>query len=463
MMPKLLIALFLLPVLAAGQTRLLDQYINAEAKVGGFNGSVLVAKQGKIIYQKTIGFRDPEQKHALNVQSVFELASISKQFTATGILQLKEAGKLALSDTLRQYFPELPYNGITIEMLLTHTSGLPAYEDEMEKGWDRHQIAFNKDMIAYLAAHKPPLHFKPGTKFEYSNTGYAILASILENVSGQTYADYLAQHVFTPLKMTSSRVYNTRRSKHDIIANYAYGFQYDKASGKYLMADSVKSNDYVYYLDGIVGDGTVNSNTGDLLKWQNALNSHALLSKADQDAMLSPHSLMDTSAKTYYGYGVMVGHDNIVGDFITHSGGWPGYVNNLAYFKADDLTVIVLSNNESNSPSIGTALAYLAMGKTIVMPYAHKPAKTDPKILASFVGKYSNSRAIEIVMRDGKLYRHLPGASDARDVELVPESNHKVYYNDHTDRQLEFETGADGKVNRCWVISYGVKAELKVL
>lgn len=462
-MPKLLALLLFLPALSFAQKSPFDQYLGAEHKVANFNGSVLVAKHGAVIYQKALGYRDPDYKQLLNPQSVFELASISKQFTATGILQLKEAGKLKLSDTLRQYFPELPYNGITIEMLLTHNSGLPAYEDEMEKSWDRHKIAFNQDMISFLAAQKPPLHFKPGTKFEYSNTGYAILASILEKVSGQTYADYLAQHIFTPLKMTSSRVYNTRRSVHDTIANYAYGFAFDKESGKNLMADSIKANDFVYYLDGIVGDGTVNANTGDLLKWQNALNNHTLLNAADQEAMLSPHSLMDTAAKTSYGYGVMLGHDKTVGDFITHSGGWPGYVNNLAYFKTDDLTIVVLSNNESNSPSISTALAYLVMGKPIVMPYVHKPAKVDPKILAGFVGKYASPRVIEVVMRDGKLYRHLPGAADKNDVELIPESNHKVYYNDHSDRQLVFETDANGKVSRCWVVNYGVRAELKIL
>ena len=255
----------------------LDEYLSGQAKHYRFNGNVLVAENGKIIFQKSYGFADFDTKRLLNDSSVFELASVSKQFTATGILLLKDKGKLKLTDSLRQYFPELPYSGITIWHMLTHTSGLPDYEEAMNEKWDRKKIAFNNDMIAFLAKEKLPVLFAPGTKWTYSNTAYAILASIVEKVSGQTFADFLAANIFQPLDMKHSRIYNTRRSLKDTIANYAYGFVYNDSLKKYFIPDSVADLKFVIYLDGIQGDGCVNSTTDDLLKWDRAVKNHTLL------------------------------------------------------------------------------------------------------------------------------------------------------------------------------------------
>lgn len=204
----------------------LDKYLSAQAKHFHFNGNVLVAEKGKVVLQKSYGYANFDTQRSLNDSSVFELASVSKQFTATAILMLKDRGKLKLTDSLRHYFPELPYHDITIYQMLTHTSGLPDYEGAMNEKWDRSKIAFNRDMIAFLAKEQLPLLFAPGTRWEYSNTAYAILASIIEKVSGQSFHDFMAQHIFKPLGMTHSRIYNTRRSLKDTIPNYAYGFIY---------------------------------------------------------------------------------------------------------------------------------------------------------------------------------------------------------------------------------------------
>lgn len=434
-----------------------DEFLDGQAKHFNFNGNVLIAEKGKIVFQKSYGFANYDTKRLLNDSSVFELASVSKQFTAMSILLLMEKGKLKLTDSLRQYFPELPYSGITIRHMLTHTSGLPDYESKMNEKWDRSKIAFNKDMIAFLATEKIPVNFQPGTRWEYSNTAFALLATIVEKVSGQTFTQFLAENIFTPLGMLHSRIYNTRRSLKDTIANYAYGYAYDDSLKKYFLPDSLADLNFVFYLDGIQGDGVVNSTTADLLKWDRALKNHTLLSEAIQNEMLKGQELMDTINKSFYGYGVMVGK-NEAGNFIAHSGGWPGYITFLTRYVDTDRTIIVLSNNSSNSPVIATTLEKMMLGKPIVMPYQHKEIAMDSTAIDQFTGKYEGAVKIKLERRGTKLFRVMP---NGQSLELKPESATKFFYSDDSDRQLEFEQSEKSKIKNTWLISFGVKTEFK--
>lgn len=344
----------------------IEEYLQAQVKVNQFNGNVLVAKNGEIVYQKAFGYANYDTKKMLSLHSVFNLASVTKQFTAMGILLLKEKGKLNLSDSLRKFLPELPYHNITIHHLLTHTSGLPDYMSVLGPKWNHKKVAFNSDMIRFLAAEKPPIHFKPGQKYEYSNTGFALLASIIEKVSGQTFAVYMAQNIFTPLQMTQTRVYNTRRAAKEIVPNYAYGFVYVPDLKRYVSADSLPELDFVHYLDGIQGQGRINSTVGDLFKWNRALKNHTLVSEATQREMLSPQVLSDTLSKGYYGYGVGVRKSG-KGNVISHTGSWPGYSTVMIHYEEEDVTVIVLSNNVSKSNAIGNDLSAIAFGKSIAV------------------------------------------------------------------------------------------------
>ena len=192
-MRKILLLLFV-PVFATAQkdhAKLLQEYMTGQNKYFQFNGAILVAEKGKPIYQQSLGYADYNTKRMLNDSSVFELASVSKQFTAMGIMILKEKGLLGYEDNIRKYFPQLPYDNVTVRNLLTHTSGIPSYELQFEKNWDHKKIAFNKDIIDMLSQRKDTLFFKPGTKWRYSNTGYALLASIIEKVSGVSYNDFM--------------------------------------------------------------------------------------------------------------------------------------------------------------------------------------------------------------------------------------------------------------------------------
>ena len=431
----------------------LDEYLTGQSTYYRFNGNILVAENGKIVFQKSYGYADFDTRRALNDSSVFELASVSKQFTATAILLLKDKGKLKLTDSLRQYFPELPYPGISIYQMLTHTSGLPDYEEAMNQKWDHSKIAFNNDMIAFLAKEKLPVLFAPGTKWMYSNTAYAILASLTEKVSGQSFPEFMAQNIFQPLQMNHTRIYNTRRSVKDTIANYAYGFVYNDSLKKHLLPDSLADLKFVIYLDGIQGDGVVNSTTADLLKWDRAVKDHTLLSEATQKEMLKEQAMVDTAKRSHYGFGVFMEKTDL-GYVISHSGGWPGYTTFLARNVDKDQTYIVLSNNSSPSPAISTALQHILNGRPVVMPYQHKEITMDSASLQQFAGKYKATSEISIERSGNKLFRVSPNGYK---IELKPESPTKLFYTDGSDRQIEFEIDANKNISKTWLINYGVK------
>ena len=431
----------------------LDAYMQAAFKTG-FNGNVLVAKKGRIIYQQAFGFRNFDTKISLDNQSVFTMCSVSKQFTAMAIMLLSEAHKLMLNDTLRQYLPELPYQHITIANMLDHTSGLPDYQLLMVHNWDHNQIANNTDLIKMLAAKRPLVFFKPGEKYRYSNTGYVLLASIIEKVSGQSYQDFITDHIFKPLGMRSSAIY-AQPNDHPAgrIADYADGFMYSDSLKKYVPAVNVYP--LVRYLAGIDGDAGVSTTTGDLLKWDRAINHYMLLTKKDQDDMLAPHTLIDTARKLYYGYGIETG-ENELGSFIMHEGIWPGYRTCLTRYVGPDITIIIFSNNESNAVGVSRALGFIISGREVIPPYLHKEMKLQAEELSRYTGTYLSPAPVELISRSGKLYRHRDGTPD---IELKPESRTKFFYADASDRQVEFVV-VNGKVVKAYLIANGIRSEL---
>ena len=459
-----LIAFVLFPFALAAQNsyqQKLQQFMTGQHDYFRFNGNAMVIKNGKIIYQQSLGYADYDTKSLLNDSSVFELASVSKQFTAMGIMICKERGLLSYSDNIKKFFPGLPYDNITVRNLLTHTSGLPAYEDQFEKNWDHKKIAFNKDIIDMLQKLHDTLFFKPGTGWKYSNTGYALLASIIEKVSGTSYNDFMAKNIFQPLGMTHTFVYNTRRSTGKIPTNYALGFVYADSLKQYVLPDKLPKYDYVYYLDGIVGDGCVNTTTGDLYKWDQALYGNKLVSKISLDEMLSP--LVQTSARdssNFYGFGVSVQPKSENGKIISHTGGWPGYATDITRMVDSNETIILLSNNGTSPGVLVAGLESILTGEPLLMPYEHKEVKIDPSIIDRYVGKYSAFMTLVFIKKDGKLYRHRDGTPD---IELKPESDTKFFYADGTDRQIEFEVDQSGKVTKAWFINSGQKGELKKL
>lgn len=436
----------------------LDTFLNGQHDLFNFNGNVLIAEKGKIVYQKSFGYADYDSKEMLNDSSVFNLASVNKQFTAMGILILMENGGLKLTDSLRHFFPELPYNGITIHQLLTHTSGLPDYLRNLIPRRDFTKVVFNNDMIAFLVNEKPSVYFAPGEKFDYSNTGYVLLGSIIEKVSGKPYSDFLAENIFRPLGMSHTHVYKIIGSSEKKISGYANGFEFSDSLNKYTLPESLPDYKWLCNLDGTTGNKGVSTTTGDLFKWDRALRENILLSEEMIRKMDSPYSLVDTLNKTFYGYGVMVGKDEL-GTFIMHGGAAPGIRNYFINYTDQDRTIIVLSNNHSSSRDIANSLSRIIYGQNVLMPYKHIKKNIDQTFLDNFNGTFKiNGTTNKFIREKTHLYRYSSGL--ARGVEYLPESETKVYSTDGLDIQFEIEKMTNGEA-RFYQILYGVKQELK--
>lgn len=308
-----------------------------------FSGCILVTDGAEVLYKTCLGYADVDNQSVNNEQTMFLLASCSKQFTAVAIMQLLEQGKLKLDDDVQSILPQFPYVGITIEHLLTHTSGLPDYFPLLSNHWDKTKYATNADVLKLLNEYKPRLLFNVNEHFNYSNTGYVILSLVIEKISGMSYGDYLAKHVFEPLKMNRTSVYH-RRAQGDTLANYAKGYLYSKKHKRYMFPDSLERYQYTTYMDKITGDDGVSSCLPDLKIWNEALQQRLLINETSTQLIYSKHILNDGSESSY-GYGFMLRKGDGIEDVYYHTGGWPGYSTMILRFAERDESIIVLSNN----------------------------------------------------------------------------------------------------------------------
>lgn len=324
------------------KTKRIDSLFTAMNSNNEFNGVVLFAENGNIIHKKAYGKADFSKDIPLTTASVFDLASVSKQFTAMGIVLLKDERKLDYKDPISKYIPELAfYPAITIENLLTHTSGIADYMELMDANWDHSKIATNQDVINTLASQKPKLLFEPNSQYEYSNTGYLLLASIIEKVAGMSYGDFLKKKIFDPLKMTST-VVNRPRFAPKNIPNLTKG-HVNGVDGSPVPIDNYGTDQVAYFLDGIVGDGMVNSTVDDLFKWDRALYTDLLISKRNIEKIFTPHTL-NNATLTNYGYGWQLKDHPTYGRIIGHSGAWAGYLTYIERHVSNDKVFIFLQN-----------------------------------------------------------------------------------------------------------------------
>lgn len=437
-MKKILFLLFAPVILTAQKNypQLLDQYMQAQTDIRGFSGTVLVMKQNKVLLEKGYGLADREWNIANTVETKFRIGSVTKQFTAACILQLIEAGKLSLDDKLSKFYPDFPKgDSVTIHMLLNHTSGIASYTDGRDFMTVATQSLPRDSMIAFFK--NKPYNFSPGTKWAYNNSGYFLLGCIIEKVSGLSYTNYLQKNIFDNLEMKNSGV-----DKLDsVLAMRARG--YSREGKKTFNADFIS-------MDWPFSAGVLFSTVSDLYKWDRALYGTKILSKGSLQKMFTP-------GKSNYGYGVLI--DSLEKHSrIWHNGGIPGFSTNFTRFINDDICTVVFSNNESNVDFVAIALANILFDMPVEIPYVHKEVKIDPAILDRYVGKYSGGLTIEVIKKEGKLYRHRDGTPD---IELKSESETKFFYADETDRQLEFEVDATGKVTKIWFYNSGQKGELK--
>ncbi len=321
-----------------------EKYDSIFSQYPDFSGVVLVAASGVPVYLHSFGYREFDGHIPIQTSDIFELASVSKQFTAMIIMMLKEKGKLDYEDPVEKYL-EIPYKGITIRHLLTHTSGLPDYQDIMDKHWDKTRVAGNEDCIAYLNKYAPPVLFSPGEKYTYSNTGYLLLASIAEKAAGRDFTALCRKWIFRKLKMKSTGIRTPEEKKG--ITNFAIGHYYVQEKGRYMRADSFPSSDYTIWLGNRKGPGRVSSTAVDLLKWDKALYTDRLVKPSTLEEAFSPMKLQDGSFSNY-GFGWVLRNDSLLGKIVFHTGDNPGYKTIILRYLDKRKTIILLNNNASD-------------------------------------------------------------------------------------------------------------------
>lgn len=357
--------------------------------------AVLVAKEGQVIYRKAFGMADLELNVPMRPEMVFRIGSITKQFTAIAILQLMEQGKLSLQDEITKYIPDYPMHGhsITIEHLLTHTSGIKSYTNVPEfEGMVRTDMTPG-EVIEKI---KPlPMEFTPGTKWNYNNSGYFMLGYIIEKVSGKKYAEYLQENFFIPLGMTSSLYGDDKK----IVINRASGYQ--PGEGGPVNAD---------YLSMTLpyAAGSIMSTVDDLYKWNRALLENKLVKKETLELAWTGYKLTDGKDTRYgYGWGISEIHGS---QAIQHGGGINGYLTYSIYLTNEDVFVALFSNNIAKAPEFSALkLAAIAIGK----PVPATGITLSEEALKEYEGIFANEKGTEItiLLDDGKLTGLRPGGS----------------------------------------------------
>lgn len=341
---RLIFLLLLLPFSLTAQTRTVP-VDSIMLRHPGFSGVVLVAENGHPVYHKAFGYREYAHASPLRTTDIFELASLSKQFTATIIMMLQEKDKLSYDDLVEKHL-EIPYKGITIRHLLTHTSGLPDYHEVMDTHWDKTKVAGNADILEYLNRYAPPKLFEPGEKYQYSNTGYVLLASIAEKVTGEDFIKLSRRWIFRPAKMENTNTRSLKQKKR--VKNFAIGHQLIKDKNRYARADSLPSSNYTIWLGNRKGPGRVSSTSSDLLKWDQLLYTDGALKQTTLHKEAFRPMVLNNDSLNHYGFGWMIRQQSPFGKVVEHTGDNPGYATQIVRYIDRRKTIILLSNNAYN-------------------------------------------------------------------------------------------------------------------
>lgn len=425
-------------------TNNLDGYLSSQFKPGNPGCAILISQKGKVIYKKAFGSASVELNTAIDPDMVFNLGSVTKQFTAVAILQLMENGKLNLQDSIQQYVKSFPSKGFTIaiENLLTHTSGIKDYlqidygQPYMER-WDFTPAAIIDSFK------NQPLEFEPGTQWKYSNSGYFLLGYIIEKVSGKTWQQYMQENIFAPLSLTHTFTDNPG----DIIPNRVYG---------YKNADGIFKKEDFWSATLPYAAGAIISNVEDLFTWHQALYANKILKKETLAKAFSSFKLKN-GLSSGYGYGWFVRDDGTLKS-IEHGGNMPGFVSNVIYYPEEDVFIAILFNS-SGVPveDISLKIGELALGKSL-----QPDIKIEEAILNSYVGTYQlstdNNRTITIYKNDNKLLAAISGQGT---LPILFETNTKFRFKNVPGVTATFVT-ENGIVKKMVVTQNGVYEWIKI-
>jgi len=384
-----------------------------------YSGAVLVARGDKVLLNKAFGYANYENNILNNTNTIFPIASITKSFTAIVIMHLQERDLLSVDDYINKYIEGNNWGDkVTIHHLLSHTSGLP--KDGLFLG---QKIVSLENNIEYI--NKYSLRFNPGTKYSYSNSGYQILAAIIEKVSGESYNNYLKKYIFAPLKMSNSK--GGTDSSYE--KKQAIGYQI-------LTGEPYKLS--IYNFSCITGSGNIYSNLQDLFNYDRSISNYNILSKDSIDKIFFPH-WGDWDNGYGYGWNIAKKYNNVR---YSHSGniGGGGYNSLMIRYPETDYVLIFLTNNADLTALnvVSESMEAIIFDKEYVLPQKAKNVKVANSILKKYAGNYKivENVIIKIDYRDGKLSTV---ADDGKEYELIPLNNTQFYYENREYIKCEFQ------------------------
>lgn len=400
--------------------RRLEDYIEYCYQKGYFNGTWLVYKDGEIISKGARGIAHPYEKHPLRTNSIFDLASVSKQFTAAAVLLLRDRGALSLDEPLKKYLPLLPCEGILVKNILNHTSGLPdpgmwAIEKAEEEG----AAPSNQFNYRFYCEAGKPLLFEPGTQYSYSNGAYTLAALLVETVSGKPFRDFLRQEIFLPSGMDSTFIFHRRK---DVTVPENYAWPMVLSEGRYIIPEELDDLTALIQLDPNEGDGVVNSNVEDLLRWHQSLRDGIVLTHETQSEMFSETTLVNGESYPY-GYGWRLSEHPLFGRMAEHNGGWPGYSTKLYRSTEHDLMMTYLLNQEGCDglarAEMEAGLKAILLGGEAQYPKSLEERRvyTPENRLTPLCGQYGE---IEVSFKERQLQMKMAYRENILESELVP-------------------------------------------
>jgi len=404
----------------------IDSLISAYAKLNKFNGAALVAKGGTTLLNKGYGYRNAADKVLNNEQSIFQIGSITKQFTAAVILKLQAENKLSVSDKLSKFFPDYPKgDSITIEQLLTHTSGIYSYTSDGVFMSTEVAKPHSKEQMMALFKDKP-LDFSPGSGWNYSNSGYSLLGYIIEAVTKTSYEQAVRKYIFTPLHMTHSGFDFTNLKSPD------------KTTGYFVLDD--KNAAVAPIVDSTVAysAGSIYSTTGDMNLWHKALQQNSILSKAQQEKAYTP-------VKNNYGYGWVI--DSIEAKrMVGHGGGIHGFITNESRVPEDDIDIVLLSNASDRSlDDITKSIYAILYNKAYELPKEKTVIQLPEETLKQYEGEYEIAPDFHVIMKikDGELNATPTGQSE----KILHAEKEDFFFEKEEDVQVQFTRNADKTVD----------------
>jgi CubicO group peptidase (beta-lactamase class C family) len=436
----------------SSEEQIIDAIFKAMIKGDSSGAAVLVAKDGKVLFKKGYGYANLEHHVPVTPETKFRIGSITKQFTAAAILQLQEQGKLSVTDSLSKFIPDFPRGDeVKLHHLLTHTSGIHSYTEKLDF-WDKVTV-YTKPAELIELFKNDPFDFSPGEKWHYSNSGYFLLGYIVEKVSGESYADYLKNHIFKPLGMNNTGVHHWS----DILEHEASGYSYEnKKFKKALNWDMSRAG----------GAGALYSTVEDLYLWNEAIFNGKLLDETSLKAAFTPVTINKDEKSSDsllgvlgdgYGYGWVI--STLRGlRVMDHGGGLQGFTAHLARYPDQNFTVVILSNAVPPPPRLSPA----SLSRELAQSYLWKEMKArqtftsdttvDLSIYDSCVGRYDFMSMVITITKEGdRLFGQLTGQ---RKIELHPRSETEFFVKE-VDVQFTFVKNEKGEVDKVIVLDRG--------